>query len=76
MISNIVIKRRSVSKKLLPAKSISTRPSKQSKSLSKFAPFKQWLLQWNGIEKMRQAKDAPVDTMGCGIPIKPNLPKE
>ena len=25
---------------------------------------------------MREANDAPVDTMGCGVPIKPNLPKE
>ena len=25
---------------------------------------------------MRELKGAPVDTMGCGIPIKPNIPKE
>jgi len=25
---------------------------------------------------MRESKDAAVDTMGCGIAIKPNLPKE
>ncbi len=36
----------------------------------------EWTSQWKGIQKMREAKDAAVDTMGCGIAIKPDLPKD
>ena len=59
----------------MAVKETKTRPKSVSVTQLKFKPTKNWLEIWNGIEQMREAKNAAVDTMGCGIPIKPDIPK-
>ena len=68
MISNLRIMKRQLSTR--NTKQISIQVEKKAKRpnsvLTKVAPIN-WKEIWQGIARMREMKDAAVDTMGCSV---------